>query len=200
MRKNIITQAWLADFYANGVKPKYRGSIKRQAASDKQQATEAASHKHQAPSEDRYKLQASSDKQQASWFLNPSLTSAKILAPGNSLQAAWLGFFASIKVFLGWSKWNEIWWGLNRILLLDVIFNSTVKKWELILKPNRSGVPSTLVFSSLVHVICGVILLSSCHNFVSGFIKIMTVTDVYKSLIGLPIFATSSWVEITILW
>ena len=33
MKKNIITQAWLADFYADGVKPKYKGSLKRQAAS-----------------------------------------------------------------------------------------------------------------------------------------------------------------------
>ena len=49
---------------------------------------QATSHKHQAPSEDRYKLQASSDKQQASGFLNPSLTSARIQVPGNSLQEA----------------------------------------------------------------------------------------------------------------
>jgi len=41
MRRPIITQAWLADFYAGGVKPKYKGSIKRQAASDKQQASSA---------------------------------------------------------------------------------------------------------------------------------------------------------------
>jgi len=49
---------------------------------------QATSHKHQATSDDRYKLQASSDKQQASGDLNPSLTSAKILVPGNSLQEA----------------------------------------------------------------------------------------------------------------
>ena len=51
MRKPIITQAWLAEFYAEGVKPKFKGSLKRQAASDKQQATEtqASSGKHQAP-------------------------------------------------------------------------------------------------------------------------------------------------------
>ena len=55
-RKPIITQAWLADFYAEGVKPKYKGSLKRQAASGKPQA----------PSEDKKKPQASSDKQQAS--------------------------------------------------------------------------------------------------------------------------------------
>ena len=29
MGKNIITQAWLADFYADGVKPKYKGSLKQ---------------------------------------------------------------------------------------------------------------------------------------------------------------------------
>ena len=38
MRKLVITKQWLADFYAEGVKPKYKGSIKRQAASNKQQA------------------------------------------------------------------------------------------------------------------------------------------------------------------
>jgi hypothetical protein len=54
-----------------------RAKTKLQAASDKQQATEAtssklqaqpevASDKHQAPSEESHKLQASSDKQQAS--------------------------------------------------------------------------------------------------------------------------------------
>jgi len=73
MRKNIITQAWLADFYAEGVKPKYKGSLKRQAASNKQPQPEVASDKpqassikHQASSEDRKSPQASSDKQQAS--------------------------------------------------------------------------------------------------------------------------------------
>ena len=35
MRRPIITQAWLADFYAEGVKPKYKGSLKRQAPSNK---------------------------------------------------------------------------------------------------------------------------------------------------------------------
>ena len=29
MRKNIITQAWLAEFYAEGLKPKFRGALKR---------------------------------------------------------------------------------------------------------------------------------------------------------------------------
>ena len=29
MRRNIITKEWLADFYAEGVKPKYRGALKR---------------------------------------------------------------------------------------------------------------------------------------------------------------------------
>ena len=76
-----------------------RAKTKLQAASDKQQATEAtssklqaqpevASDKHQAASEESHKPQASSDKQQASGDLNPSLTSAKILVPGNSLQEA----------------------------------------------------------------------------------------------------------------
>jgi len=55
-RKPIITQAWLAEFYAEGVKSKYKGSLKRQASSGKPQA----------PSDSRKSPQASSDKQQAS--------------------------------------------------------------------------------------------------------------------------------------
>jgi len=62
---------------------------KLQAASLKHNLRlQAPSNKPQAPSEDRYKLQASSDKQQASGFLNPSLTRARILVPGNNLQEA----------------------------------------------------------------------------------------------------------------
>jgi len=54
MRKNIITQAWLAEFYAEGVKSKYKGSIKRQATSSKPQAQpEVASDKLQASSSKR---------------------------------------------------------------------------------------------------------------------------------------------------
>ena len=48
MRRPIITQAWLADFYAEGVKPKYKGSLKRQATSNKQPQPEVASNKQQA--------------------------------------------------------------------------------------------------------------------------------------------------------
>jgi hypothetical protein len=62
MRKPIITKKWLEDFYAEGVKPKYRGSLKHQAPSLKPQAIQAPSGKPQAPST---KLQASSRKRQA---------------------------------------------------------------------------------------------------------------------------------------
>ena len=48
MRRPIITQAWLAEFYAEGVKPKFKGSLKRQAASNKQTQPEVASNKPQA--------------------------------------------------------------------------------------------------------------------------------------------------------
>ena len=107
MRRPIITQAWLADFYAGGVKPKYKGSIKRQAASDKQEVTsyklpgprpisnankglihkpqatkpQASSDKHQAPS---YKRQASSRKQQALLFYYPHKVSS------SKRRGAWL--------------------------------------------------------------------------------------------------------------
>ena len=62
MRKTIITKEWLADFYAEGVKPKYRGSLKPQAPSLKHQANQTPSGKPQAPSTKR---QASSPKRQA---------------------------------------------------------------------------------------------------------------------------------------
>ena len=32
MRRNIITKEWLADFYAEGIKPKYRGALKRSSS------------------------------------------------------------------------------------------------------------------------------------------------------------------------
>ena len=50
MRKPIITREWLADFYAEGVKPKYKGSLKRQASSNNQSKLQAPSGKPQAPS------------------------------------------------------------------------------------------------------------------------------------------------------
>ena len=56
MRRPIITQAWLADFYAEGVKPKFKGSLKRQAASNKQTQPEVASRKRQASSTKRRKI------------------------------------------------------------------------------------------------------------------------------------------------
>ena len=34
-RGPVITQAWLTDFYANQVKPKYRGSIKNKKITNK---------------------------------------------------------------------------------------------------------------------------------------------------------------------
>ena len=72
-----------------------------------------------------------------------------------------------INVFKGWRIWKAIWCGENRILLPLVTFNSTVKKWLLVLYPNRSGVPNKLVFSILVQLICGVFFLISCQNLVS---------------------------------
>ena len=64
MRKPIITKEWLADFYAQGVKPKYKGSLKRQATSSKPKpepssGSEVPSNKRQAAS---HKLQAPSQK------------------------------------------------------------------------------------------------------------------------------------------
>ena len=43
-----------------------------------------------------------------------------------------------INVFLGCVMWKAIWCGLKRNFLLLVTFSSTVKKWPLVLYPNRS--------------------------------------------------------------
>ena len=40
MRKNIITQAWLADFYAEGLKPKFKGALKRSPHKPSSKVTE----------------------------------------------------------------------------------------------------------------------------------------------------------------
>ena len=42
MRKNIITQAWLAEFYAEGLKPKFRGALKRSTHKPSSRVTEEA--------------------------------------------------------------------------------------------------------------------------------------------------------------
>jgi len=40
MRKNIITKEWLAEFYAEGLKPKFRGALKRSTHKPSSRATE----------------------------------------------------------------------------------------------------------------------------------------------------------------
>ena len=40
MRKNIITQAWLTEFYSEGLKPKYRGALKRSTHKPSSRVTE----------------------------------------------------------------------------------------------------------------------------------------------------------------
>jgi hypothetical protein len=50
MRKPVITKQWLAEFYAEGVKPKYRGSVKHQASKASSKKRQASSQKLQAPS------------------------------------------------------------------------------------------------------------------------------------------------------
>ena len=49
-RRPIITQAWLAEFYAEGVKSKYKGGLKRQASSTKRLEKKSTSIKRQATS------------------------------------------------------------------------------------------------------------------------------------------------------
>ena len=63
MRKNIITQAWLAEFYSEGLKPKFRGALKRSTHKPSSKATEAGSPQAKGSS------------------LKPKSTSSKILDP-----------------------------------------------------------------------------------------------------------------------
>ena len=105
-------------------------------------------------------IQASSPKLQAS-SLKPQAASCFICVPWKSFRSLWTSDLTKMNVFFGCMIWKAIWWGENLILLAEVAFNSTVKKCWLLLYPNRSGVPSKLVFSSLVHLIWGVFLLSS---------------------------------------
>ena len=70
MRRPIITQAWLADFYAEGVKPKYKGSLKRQDNNASFEGISEAEYnkRHMKALKDAdpgLKQQATSNKQQA---------------------------------------------------------------------------------------------------------------------------------------
>ena len=111
--------------------------------------------KPQAPSDSNSKPQASSDKQQAS-SSKPQAASSKIWSPRKSFTAPEPRASTKINVLCGCFTWRAIWWGENLILFPLVTFNSTVKKWPEVLQPNRSGVPSKLLFSSLIQDICGI--------------------------------------------
>mgnify|MGYP003117563205 CR=1 FL=1 len=129
---------------------------------------QAASAKLQAPSESNNKPQASSDKQQAS-SSKPQASSSKIWEPRKSFTHPEPRCWTKIKVLCGCFTWKLIWCGLRRTLLPFVTFNSSVKKWPELLQPNRSGVPSKLLFSSLIQEILGKDFLIFAYNFRSGF-------------------------------
>ena len=146
--------------------PKYYTELRKlrnkldQAISD-EASTEATSvrpdpgPKPQAPSESSIKPQASSPKQQAS-SSKPQASSSKIWEPRKSFTAPEPRCWTMINVLVGCFTWKLIWWGENLTLLPFVTFNSTVKKWPEVLQANRSGVPSRLLFSSLIQDICGI--------------------------------------------
>ena len=117
----------------------------------KQQAT---SNKRQAPSSEKNKPQAPSPKQQASSW-KPQASSSMILEPRKSFTSPEPRAWTMINVLCGCFTWKLIWWGENLILFPLHTFNSTVKKWPEVLQANRSGVPSKLLFSSLIHEIWG---------------------------------------------
>ena len=129
---------------------------------------QAASAKLQAPSDSNSKPQASSDKQQAS-SSKPQASSSKIWEPRKSFMVPGPRASTKINVLCGCFTWKLIWCGLRRTLLPFVTFNSSVKKWPELLQPNRSGVPSKLLFSSLIQEILGIDFLIFAYNFRSGF-------------------------------
>ncbi len=92
-----------------------------------------------------------------------------ILEPRKSFKHPEPRCWTKIKVLLGCFTWNAIWCGERRTLLLFVTLSSTVKKWPKLLQPNRSGVPSKLLFSSLIQEILGIDFLIFAYNFRSGF-------------------------------
>ena len=103
--------------------------LKLQASGHKHQAS---STKRQAPSSESIKRQASSPKQQAS-SLNPQASSSMIREPRKSFTVLGPRASAMIKVLCGCFTWKAIWCGENRILFPLQTFNSTVKKWPLVL-------------------------------------------------------------------
>ena len=128
----------------------------------------ASSFKQQAQRDSSFKRQASSPKQQASSD-KPQATSSWIRDPSKSFKHLWSRDSAMINELLGWRTWKAIWCGENLILFPLHTFSSTVKKWPLLLYPNRSGVPDKLRFSSRIHEILGIDFLIFAYNFCSGF-------------------------------
>ena len=116
---------------------------------------QATSNKLQAASSEKNRPQASSPKQQAS-SSKPQASSSKIWEPRKSFTAPEPRCWTMINVVVGCFTWKLIWWGENLTLLPFVTLSSTVKKWPEVLQANRSGVPSKLLFSSLIHEICGI--------------------------------------------
>ena len=93
---------------------------------------QASSTKRQAPSSESIKRQASSPKQQAS-SLNPQASSSMIREPRKSFTVLGSRASAMIKVLCGCFTWKAIWCGENLNLFPLHTFNSTVKKWPLLL-------------------------------------------------------------------
>ena len=125
------------------------------------------SAKRQAPSSESIKRQASSPKQQAS-SLNPQASSSKILEPRKSFTVLGPRASAMIKVLCGCFTWKAIWCGENFNFLPCVTFNSIVKKWPWLLLASISGVPSKLLFSSLISEKSLKVFLTFWYNLRSG--------------------------------
>ena len=107
------------------------------------------SRKLQAPSCVSSKPQASSPKHKGS-SSKPQASSSMIREPRKSFTVLGPRASAMINVLCGCFTWKAIWCGENLILLPEVTFSSIVKKCPELLYPNRSGVPSKLLFSSRI--------------------------------------------------
>ena len=116
-----------------------------------------------------WRRQASHPRAKGSSF-KPESTSSRIFEPGYKRTSPRSGVQATrIKVFFLCLTWKATWWGEKVILLPNVTFSSSVKKFPLTAYPNKSGVPCKLRFSSLFHDIFVIFLLSSLYNLASGF-------------------------------
>mgnify|MGYP003141298302 CR=1 FL=1 len=165
--------------------PKYYKELKRIAKEEADKRASEQARRRAGGPEDRKRTssdQASGERaSKQRWMWSQSLIAREGVSrwsasrPGielllNNFIHLREGICTSIKLRFVRVKWNNFWWGLKLILLPLATFNSTIKKPQESLYPNRSGTPKDAQDSSLVHWILGVFFLINFQNFDSGFI------------------------------